>query len=105
MGFRISPKAPWVHSSNGGLAGTTIAVSGVSLRARAGYLFIPMLGANARRLTVRPAVILLAIVLSYCEGAFALDPSLQISQYGHRTWTVREGFFKGSVLSLAQGAD
>src|ERR1700756_4161269 len=64
-----------------------------------------MEGPDKRRPSARTAAILLGIVLAYCDGAFALEPSLQINQYGHRAWTVREGFFKGSILSLAQGAD
>jgi hypothetical protein len=28
--------------------------------------------------------------------AFALNPSLDINQYAHTAWTVRDGFFKGS---------
>jgi signal transduction histidine kinase/ligand-binding sensor domain-containing protein len=39
------------------------------------------------------------------SGAFALDPSLDINQYSHHAWTVREGFFKGEVGSIAQTLD
>ena len=41
------------------------------------------------------AVVWLAILLSCCVSALALDPSLDISQYAHTAWTVRDGFFKG----------
>ena len=37
--------------------------------------------------------------------SFALDPTLDISQYGHTAWTIQDGFFKGSVNSIAQRAD
>ena len=36
---------------------------------------------------------------------FALDPSLQISQYGHTVWTARDGFSVGSIFAIAQTHD
>ncbi len=36
---------------------------------------------------------------------FALNPSLQISQYAHTAWTGREGFTKGTVTAIAQTPD
>src|SRR5271156_5607663 len=38
-------------------------------------------------------------------GAFALDAGLDISQYAHTAWTVREGFSKGTITSIAQTPD
>jgi signal transduction histidine kinase/ligand-binding sensor domain-containing protein len=35
----------------------------------------------------------------------ALDPSLEISQYAHTGWTVRDGFFKGNIYAMAQTPD
>ena len=46
-----------------------------------------------------------SILLAWCVCAWALDPSLDVSQYAHKSWTVREGFFKGSVSSIAQTPD
>jgi ligand-binding sensor domain-containing protein len=46
---------------------------------------------------------LLAAVWS--PAAFALDPSLDLSQYAHTAWKIRDGFFKGSVKSIAQTPD
>lgn len=43
--------------------------------------------------------------LACCGIASALNPSLDISQYAHTAWTVRDGFFKGGVSSIAQTAD
>ena len=40
-----------------------------------------------------------------CVCAFALDPSLDISQYAHTAWTIREGFFRGNIYSIAQTGD
>jgi signal transduction histidine kinase/ligand-binding sensor domain-containing protein len=34
-----------------------------------------------------------------------LNPSLQINQYAHKAWTIRDGFFKSKVLSIAQTPD
>ena len=45
----------------------------------------------------RRAAIALGILLACCPCAFALDPSLDISQYAHTAWKVREGFFKGVI--------
>jgi signal transduction histidine kinase/ligand-binding sensor domain-containing protein len=50
-------------------------------------------------------VIVLGLVLAACPYAFALNPSLDISQYAHNAWTVREGFFKGTMYSIAQTPD
>src|SRR6202795_2756017 len=53
----------------------------------------------------RRAVIALGILLACCPCAFALNPSLDINQYAHNAWTVRDGFFKGSITSIAQTPD
>ena len=47
----------------------------------------------------------LAILLSCCACAFALDPSLDISQYAQTTWKVRNGFTNGAIYSIAQTPD
>jgi signal transduction histidine kinase/ligand-binding sensor domain-containing protein len=44
-------------------------------------------------------------MLAWCASAFALDPSLDISQYAHTSWKVRDGFPKGAVFSIAQTPD
>ena len=46
-----------------------------------------------------------ATFLALCPCAFALNPSLDINQYAHTAWTVREGFFKGTITSIAQTPD
>ena len=53
----------------------------------------------------RRAGVLLGALAALCPAAFALDPTLDISQYGHTAWTIRDGFFKGSVYAIAQAAD
>ena len=55
---------------------------------------------------VRIRVFLLACAaLISGRTAFALDPSLDISQYAHTPWTVRDGFFKGAIYTIAQTPD
>jgi len=38
-------------------------------------------------------------------SAYALNPELDISQYAHRTWRVRDGFTRGAILAVAQTPD
>jgi ligand-binding sensor domain-containing protein len=35
----------------------------------------------------------------------ALDPSLDVSQYAHTSWTARDGFSVGAVFAMAQTPD
>ena len=39
------------------------------------------------------------------DPAMALDPSLDISQYAHSAWRVRNGFSLGNVFAMAQTPD
>jgi signal transduction histidine kinase/ligand-binding sensor domain-containing protein len=55
-------------------------------------------GIQVRSLTV-------AVLLALCPCAHALNPSLDINQYAHNAWTIREGFFKGPIESIAQTPD
>ena len=45
------------------------------------------------------------IVLTWCVCTFALDPSLDVSQYAHTSWKVRDGFTRGFIESIAQTPD
>ena len=49
--------------------------------------------------------IVFVILLACCGWAFALDQSLDINQYAHTAWKVRDGFSKGVITSLAQTPD
>ena len=40
-----------------------------------------------------------------CPSALALDPSLDMSQYAHTAWRVREGFTQGFMRAIAQTPD
>ena len=51
------------------------------------------------------AVVALGILLACCACAFALDPSLDINQYAHTAWKVREGFVGSEINSIAQTPD
>jgi ligand-binding sensor domain-containing protein len=53
----------------------------------------------------RRAVVALGILLACCRWARGLDPSLDINQYAHTAWKIREGFSKGRVTSFAQTPD
>src|SRR5208337_4750099 len=51
------------------------------------------------------ACIWLLMLLVFTTCAFALDPSLDISQLAHTAWRVRDGFGKGPIHSIAQAPD
>src|ERR1700729_308603 len=53
----------------------------------------------------RRVMISMGILLACCRWAAALNPSLDINKYAHTAWTIREGFFKGTVTSIAQTPD
>ncbi|HEU4479909.1 MAG TPA: two-component regulator propeller domain-containing protein [Pyrinomonadaceae bacterium] len=45
------------------------------------------------------------VLLACCPAAFALNPELDVSQYAHTSWKIRDGFPKGTVSSIAQTPD
>jgi signal transduction histidine kinase/ligand-binding sensor domain-containing protein len=45
------------------------------------------------------------MVLVVCPCAFALNPALDVSQYAHTAWKIRDGFPKGLINSIAQTPD
>ncbi len=48
----------------------------------------------------------LAFVLLACRTeVFALNPSVDVSQYSHTSWKIRDGFVKGELISIAQTPD
>jgi ligand-binding sensor domain-containing protein len=54
---------------------------------------------------VAPGIVLVWVLLAWCPPALALDPSLDLSQYAHTAWKVRDGFTKGFITSIAQTPD
>jgi len=53
----------------------------------------------------KPSIIALGIFLTWCPCAFPLDPALDLSQYAHTAWKIRDGFSKGRITSFAQTPD
>ncbi len=51
------------------------------------------------------AATVFSILLALCAGALALDPSLDMSQYAHTSWKIRDGIAKGEIYLIAQTPD
>jgi signal transduction histidine kinase/ligand-binding sensor domain-containing protein len=64
------------------------------------YRYRVRCGVMARR-----AIIVLGILLAWDHRASALDPAMDVSQYAHTAWKIREGFSKGRITSFAQTPD
>ena len=53
-----------------------------------------------------PLALLCACVLLACSSdTFALNPKLDVSQYAHTSWNIRDGFPRGLISSIAQTPD
>ena len=50
-------------------------------------------------------VVWLALLLACGSPAFALNPALDVNQYAHTAWTVRDGFFNSNINAIAQTTD
>jgi ligand-binding sensor domain-containing protein/signal transduction histidine kinase len=50
-------------------------------------------------------IIALGMLLAWGPGAYALDPTLDVSQYAHTAWKIRDGFTKGQITSIVQTPD
>ena len=48
---------------------------------------------------------LLAGMLLALPCAFGLNPALDVNQFNHKAWKVREGFAKGTIYRIAQTPD
>ena len=64
-------------------------------------------GAGARRgeRVMRRVALVLGVLVAGCGCGLALNPSLEISQYAHTAWTVRDGFSVGNIYAMAQTPD
>ena len=60
---------------------------------------------RARVLVFTAPSVLLACVLLAFHTAFALNPSLDVSQYAHTSWKIPDGFAQGAIGSIAQTPD
>ena len=69
-------------------------------KGRRGLNYIPRMGKPRAR-----AGVWLSVLLASSVCAFALDPSLDVSQYAHTSWKIREGFARGTIFSIAQTPD
>jgi len=58
-----------------------------------------------KRSTRATTVALAWMLLALPPGAAALNPALDISQYAHTSWRIRDGFAKGTITSIAQTPD
>jgi PAS domain S-box-containing protein len=58
-----------------------------------------------RRNRIVPGLMLALALLVPPSKVLALDPSLQIAQYAHTSWTVRDGYSLGAVFAMTQTPD
>jgi len=63
------------------------------------------MSAAGAKIRIPAAVLALGILLVCCPCIFALDTALDVSQYAHTAWKVREGFTKGEIHAIAQTPD
>ena len=56
-----------------------------------------------RQLTIKGLIVFILLVI--CPSALSLNPTLEVSQYAHASWKVREGFSNGRIRSIAQTTD
>jgi len=57
------------------------------------------------RYIVELGILLACLLPAWSPCAFALDPALDVSQYAHTAWKIRDGFTKGQITSIAQTPD
>jgi signal transduction histidine kinase/ligand-binding sensor domain-containing protein len=63
-------------------------------------------GATVGRADMRRSSLMAAgMLLVCCSGAFALNPTLDVSQYAHTPWKISDGLFKGVIFAIAQTPD
>jgi ligand-binding sensor domain-containing protein len=47
----------------------------------------------------------ISLIAVACPRVVALDPALDVSQYAHTAWKIREGFAKSTIKTIAQTPD
>ena len=67
--------------------------------------FPPLAIAALRSARALAQFLAVALLLIFCSRASALDPSFDASQYGHKSWKVRDGFVNGRVAAITQTTD
>jgi signal transduction histidine kinase/ligand-binding sensor domain-containing protein len=58
-----------------------------------------------RRFAVATSAVLAGFLLVARPCAFALNPALDVSQYAHTPWKIRDGFSKGPIYAITQTSD
>src|SRR5260370_30397151 len=61
--------------------------------------------ASRRRIIIAPGILVACVLLALCPSALGLNPALDVNQYAHTSWKIRDGFSKGSISSIAQTPD
>jgi len=61
--------------------------------------------ASRRRIIIAPGILLACVLLVCCSSTFALNPSLDVSEYAHTSWKIRDGFTNGTINAIAQTPD
>jgi signal transduction histidine kinase/ligand-binding sensor domain-containing protein len=54
---------------------------------------------------IASGLMLAGVVLAWCPCTYALDPALDVSQYVHTSWKIRDGFARGTIQAIAQTQD
>ncbi len=54
---------------------------------------------------IASGIVLTCLLWACCPSVFALNPELDVSQYSHTSWKIRDGFAKGEITSIAQTPD
>src|SRR5215510_1514396 len=54
---------------------------------------------------IASGIVLTCVLWACCPSVFALNPELDVSQYAHTSWKIRDGFAKGYISSIAQTPD
>jgi hypothetical protein len=57
------------------------------------------------RRVVAHLTLLAGVLLAASGPALALNPALDVSQYAHTAWKIRDGFPKGFITTFAQTCD
>jgi signal transduction histidine kinase/ligand-binding sensor domain-containing protein len=55
--------------------------------------------------TAVEVVVAMTSLLWGAQNALALDPTLEVNQYAHTAWRIRDGFFRGRIRDITQSAD
>ena len=60
---------------------------------------------RGRRRVIPLSLVFAFLLVACCADTFALNPELDVSQYAHTSWKIRDGFPKGEISSIAQTPD